>query len=71
AEFDSTEPGKPASLKVSQLIEGWKEALKLMPAGSHWQLFIPPQLAYGQRGAGGDIGPNATLVFDVELLAVK
>lgn len=70
-EFDSTEPGKPAMLKVAQLIPGWKEALKLMPAGSKWQLYIPPQLAYGPRGVGSDIGPNETLVFEVELLAVK
>lgn len=70
-EFDGTEPGKPAMLKVSQLIPGWKEALKLMPAGSKWQLYIPPQLAYGPRGVGSDIGPNETLLFEVELLAVK
>ncbi|HZW25237.1 MAG TPA: FKBP-type peptidyl-prolyl cis-trans isomerase [Gallionella sp.] len=70
-EFDSTEPGKPAMLKVAHLIPGWKEALKLMPAGSRWQLYIPPQLAYGPRGVGSDIGPNETLVFEVDLLAVK
>lgn len=70
-EFDGTDPGKPATLKVAQLIAGWKEALKLMPEGSKWQIFIPPQLAYGPRGVGSDIGPNETLVFEVELLAVK
>lgn len=70
-EFDGTEPGKPATLKVAQLIAGWKEALKLMPEGSKWKIFIPSQLAYSQRGVGSDIGPNETLVFDVELLAVK
>lgn len=70
-EFDGTDPGRPATLKVAQLIAGWKEALKLMPAGSKWEIFIPPQLAYGQRGVGSDIGPNETLVFEVELLAVK
>ncbi|BBI99713.1 outer membrane protein MIP [Ferrigenium kumadai] len=70
-EFDTTDPGKPATLKVSQLIDGWKEALKLMPAGSKWQIFIPSQLAYGPRGVGSDIGPNETLVFEVELLSVK
>ncbi|HLP96823.1 MAG TPA: FKBP-type peptidyl-prolyl cis-trans isomerase [Sideroxyarcus sp.] len=70
-EFDSTEPGKPALLKVAQLIPGWKEALQLMPAGSRWQLYIPPQLAYGPRGVGSDIGPNETLAFEVELVAVK
>ncbi|MBI5786549.1 MAG: FKBP-type peptidyl-prolyl cis-trans isomerase [Rhodocyclales bacterium] len=71
AEFDSTEPGKPATLKVSALIAGWREALKMMPAGAKWQLFVPPQLAYGDRGAGSDIGPNETLVFEVELVAIK
>ncbi len=67
-EFDGTEPGHPANLKVSALIAGWKEALKLMPVGSHWKLYIPPQMGYGERGVGADIGPNETLVFDVELL---
>ena len=71
-EFDSSyRTGKPATFKVTGLIAGWTEALKLMPAGSKWQLFIPPQLAYGERGAGGAIGPNATLIFELELLAVK
>jgi len=70
-EFDSTEAERPATLKVSALINGWKEALKLMPAGSKWQLAIPPQLAYGERGVGGDIGPNETLLFEVELVAIK
>ena len=70
-EFDSTEDGKPATLKIAQLIPGWKEALKLMPEGSKWQLFIPPQLAYGERGVGHDIGPNQTISYEVELVAVK
>ncbi len=70
-EFDGTEAGLPATLKVSALIVGWKEALKLMPAGSKWQIFIPPQFAYGERGVGSDIGPNETLVFELELLAIK
>ncbi len=70
-EFDATEGGKPATLKVSQLIEGWKEVLKLMPEGSKWQIFIPSQLAYGPRGVGSEIGPNETLVFEVDLVAVK
>lgn len=70
-EFDGTESGHPATLKMSSLITGWKEALKLMPAGSRWQIAIPPQLAYGERGVGGDIGPNETLLFDVELVAVN
>lgn len=71
AEFDSSyRTGKPATLKMSAVIPGWREALKLMPAGSKWQLFVPSQLAYGARGSGR-IGPNATLIFEVELLAVK
>jgi FKBP-type peptidyl-prolyl cis-trans isomerase len=70
-EFDATEPGKPATLKVSGLIAGWREALKQMPVGAKWQLFIPPQLAYGERGAGSDVGPNETLIFEVELVAIK
>jgi FKBP-type peptidyl-prolyl cis-trans isomerase FklB len=71
-EFDSSyRRGKPATLSVTGVIPGWQEALKLMPVGSKWQLFIPPELAYGERGAMGEIGPNATLLFEVELLAVK
>lgn len=70
-EFDATENGKPTDLKVATLIPGWKEALKMMPAGSKWHLVIPAQLAYGERGVGQDIGPNQTLLFDVELVAVK
>jgi FKBP-type peptidyl-prolyl cis-trans isomerase len=71
-EFDSSYwSGKPAVLKVAGLIPGWTEALKLMPVGSKWQLFIPPQLAYGERGASRDVGPNATLIFELELLAIK
>jgi FKBP-type peptidyl-prolyl cis-trans isomerase FklB len=70
-EFDATPEGKSANLKVSQLINGWKAALKTMPVGSRWTLVIPPQLAYGTRGVGNDIGPSETLVFDVELLDIK
>jgi FKBP-type peptidyl-prolyl cis-trans isomerase len=70
-EFDASPEGKPATMKVSQLIAGWKEALKNMPTGSRWTLVVPPHLAYGARGVGNDIGPSETLVFDVELLAVK
>jgi FKBP-type peptidyl-prolyl cis-trans isomerase len=68
--FDKTSPGKPMTFKLSGLIAGWKEALKLMPAGSKWQLFIPPERGYGDHGAGM-IGPNQALIFDVELVAVK
>lgn len=70
-EFDATEAGHPATLKLSALIIGWKEALKLMPEGARWQIFIPSKLAYGERGVGTEIGPNETLLFDVELLAIK
>jgi FKBP-type peptidyl-prolyl cis-trans isomerase FklB len=70
-EFDATEPGKPANLKVSALIPGWKQALSMMPTGSKWQIVIPSVLAYGERGVGTDIGPNEVLVFDLELLGVK
>jgi FKBP-type peptidyl-prolyl cis-trans isomerase FklB len=71
-EFDSSyKRGQPASFPVNQVIKGWTEALQLMKAGSKYQLFIPADLAYGARGAGGDIGPNSTLIFDVELLDVK
>lgn len=70
-QFDASPEGKPVTLKLAQLITGWKDTLKLMPGGSHWTMVIPPQLAYQLRGAGNDIGPNETLVIDVELLAVE
>ena len=71
-EFDSSyKRGKPAEFPVGGVIKGWTEALQLMPVGSKWQLFIPPDLAYGSRGAGGAIGPNQTLVFEVELMSIK
>ncbi len=70
-EFDSSyKRGQPATFNVGGVIKGWTEALQLMPVGSKWQLFIPPDLAYGERGPG-PIGPNATLVFDVELLSIQ
>ncbi len=69
--FDSSEErGEPATFGVTQVIPGWVEALQLMNVGSRWRLFIPSALAYGPQGAGGLIGPNQTLVFDVELLAI-
>ncbi|MDE6581168.1 MAG: FKBP-type peptidyl-prolyl cis-trans isomerase [Duncaniella sp.] len=69
--FDSSvERGTPATFGVTQVIPGWVEALQMMPEGSKWRLFIPSQLAYGPQGAGGVIGPNSTLIFDVELLKV-
>ena len=71
-EFDaSSKHGGPATFPVGQVIKGWTEALQLMPVGSKWQLYIPSDLAYGSRGAGGDIGPNSTLIFDIELLSIK
>ena len=71
-EFDSSySRGKPADLSVSQVIPGWTEALQLMTVGSKWQLVIPANLAYGERGAGNAIGPNATLIFEIELISIK
>jgi len=70
-EFDSSyKRGEPVSFPVGGVIPGWTEALQLMEEGSKWQLFIPAKLAYGERGAGAQIGPNSTLIFDVELLKV-
>lgn len=69
--FDSSvDRGIPATFGVTQVIPGWVEALQLMKAGSKWRLFIPSQLAYGPQGAGGVIGPNQTLIFDVNLIKV-
>jgi FKBP-type peptidyl-prolyl cis-trans isomerase FklB len=69
--FDSSyERGQPAEFPISGVIAGWTEALQLMPVGSKWRLAIPYELAYGEQGAGGAIGPFQTLVFDVELLEI-
>lgn len=69
--FDSSvERGQPATFGVTQVIQGWQEALQLMPVGSKWRLYIPYNLAYGERGAGGQIGPFATLIFDIELIEI-
>ena len=71
-EFDSSSKhGGPATFPVGGVIKGWTEALQLMPVGSKWQLFIPSTLAYGERGTGGDIGPDATLIFEVELVSIQ
>ena len=70
--FDSSvDRGEPISFPVNGVIKGWTEALQLMPVGSKWQLYIPSDLAYGDRGAGAAIGPGATLIFDVELLGIE
>jgi FKBP-type peptidyl-prolyl cis-trans isomerase len=70
-EFDSSyKRGQPTTFPVNGVIKGWTEALQLMPVGSKWELFIPPDLAYGDRGNGPDIGPSATLVFEVELVSI-
>jgi FKBP-type peptidyl-prolyl cis-trans isomerase FklB len=71
-EFDSSyKRGQPATFSVSGVIPGWTEALQLMEEGAKWQLFIPSNLAYGERGTGSIIGPNATLIFEVELVSIK
>jgi len=71
-EFDSSyKRNEPATFPVSRVIKGWAEALQLMPVGSKWQVYIPSDLAYGERGAGADIGPNSTLIFDIELLSIQ
>jgi len=71
-EFDSSfKRNEPATFPLNGVIPAWTEALQLMPVGSKWQLFAPSELAYGERGAGQDIGPNSTLIFEVELLSIE
>ena len=70
-EFDATLEGKTSLMRVNQLIMGWREALKQMPVGSKWEIVVPSQLAYAERGVGEVIGPNEVLVFDLELLEIK
>jgi FKBP-type peptidyl-prolyl cis-trans isomerase len=71
-EFDSSaKAGKPVPFEVKNVIPGFKEVLQLMPVGSKWQVFIPSNLAYGERGAGNVIGPNATLIFEIELVSIQ
>ncbi len=70
--FDSSvERGEPIDLSLGQVIKGWQEALPLMNTGSKYQIYVPSDLAYGERGAGGSIGPNETLIFDIELLGIN
>ena len=69
--FDQTQPGKTATFPAGRLIPGWVEALSLMKEGDEWQLVIPSDLGYGARGAGADIPPNQTLVFDMKLITVS
>ena len=71
-EFDSSYArGEPAEFKVGGVIPGWQLALQAMPAGSHWEVWIPAELAYGESGAGNAIGPNQALHFEIELIEVK
>ena len=71
-EFDSSfKRGQPATFPVNRVIKGWTEALQLMKVGAKYKIFVPADLAYGERGAGADIGPNSTLLFDVELLSIE
>jgi len=71
-EFDSSyKRGEPATFGVGAVIKGWTEALQLMPVGSKWQLFIPSDLAYGERSPGGPIGPNSLLIFEIDLLSIQ
>lgn len=70
--FDSSvQRGKPASFPLNRVIKGWTEGLQLMSVGSKYRFFIPPQLAYGERQVSAEIGPNSTLIFDVELLEIS
>jgi FKBP-type peptidyl-prolyl cis-trans isomerase FklB len=71
-EFDSSyKRGQPATFPLNKVIKGWTEALQLMPVGSKWELYIPPDLAYGDRGAGDVIPPDSTLIFEVELMSIQ
>jgi FKBP-type peptidyl-prolyl cis-trans isomerase FklB len=71
-EFDSSyKRGQPLTIQVNNVIKGWTEALQLMPVGSKWQLFIPSELAYGAQNKSAEIGPNSTLIFEVELLSIQ
>ena len=70
--FDSSvKRGQPATFPLNGVIKGWTEIVQMMPTGSKWKVVIPPELAYGENGAGGAIGPNETLIFEIELLSIK
>jgi FKBP-type peptidyl-prolyl cis-trans isomerase FklB len=71
-EFDSSySSGKPVTFPVNRVIQGWQDVLPMMEEGAKWQVFIPPQLAYGENGSGGTIGPNEALIFEIELVKVN
>jgi len=70
-EFDASKPGTPASLKVKKVIPGLRDALEQMPVGSKWQVVIPAEKAYGERGSAPAIGPNETVIFEIELVGIK
>ena len=70
-EYDSSEPGHPMKIAVADLFNGWRSVATLMQEGAHWQIWVPSALAYGERGVGADLGPNETVVLDVELQAVQ
>lgn len=71
-EFDSSyRRGEPATIPLKNVIKGWQDAVTAMPVGSKWEIYVPAQLGYGEQGAGRDIGPNSTLVFEIELLEIK
>ena len=69
--FDSSKKGEPIKFKLGEVIRGWQEVLKLMKEGAKWEVILPPELAYGTRGFAPKIGPNQTLIFEIELLEVK
>lgn len=69
-EFDASKEGQPATFAVRGVIKGWTEALQMMPVGSKWEIYVPADLAYGKRGGGDKIGPNSTLIFQIELLEI-
>jgi FKBP-type peptidyl-prolyl cis-trans isomerase FklB len=69
-QFDATDAGKPGTVKLFDLFNGFRAAVKNMPVGSRWTVWIPPQLGYGERGVGSDVGPNELLVYDIELVGI-